>query len=78
MNGVIGMAGSPPPSRGRVRVGGDVVMKSETCIFPHPLTPSRKGRGDFYMSKLGCPLYFTMHFLPYMGIISGVFNDLRV
>ena len=32
--------------RGRVRVGGEVAMKSACCSFTHPLTPSRQGRGD--------------------------------
>lgn len=43
---------SPPPSRGRVRVGGGVVMEVTRCGFTHPLTTSRQGRGNRIFSTL--------------------------
>jgi hypothetical protein len=43
---------SPPPWRGRVRVGEEVAMKSQGCRFTHPLTPSRRGRGKDFCKSL--------------------------
>ena len=45
-NGIAKSRKSPPPWRGRVRVGV-ISCRISVCYFPLPLVPSRRGRGKF-------------------------------
>ena len=56
---------SPPPLRGRVRVGGKFAVKSAFCSFTHPPAPlgprgsSRQGRGSQFARVLQEPLVYS-------------------
>ena len=45
-NGIVKSRKSPPPWRGRVKVGV-ISCRISVCYFPLPLVPSRRGRGKF-------------------------------
>ena len=45
-DGLVKSRKSPPPWRGRVRVGV-ISCRISVCYFPLPLVPSRRGRGKF-------------------------------